>query len=175
MEDSARAADKPQDRNLVERCLVGGFLVRPNPFYANNHLIVQTPGYVAILTEGMHEHRIIPLDGRRHVGAKIRGWLGDSRGRWQGRTLVVETTNFNDQRRFYGATRQMRLVERFRRTDEETIAYQVTVTDPVAFTRPWTVDNALWRLDAMIYEFGCHEGNYGLANILSAARAEERK
>lgn len=174
-EDAERAANRPEDRTLIERCIAAGGLFQPNPFYQNNHLIVQTPGYVAILTEAMHEHRIIPLDGRSHVGPNIRGWLGDSRGRLEGKTLVVETTNFNDQRRFHGATREMRVVERFTRQDADTISYRLTVTDSVAFTRPWTVENALWKLDARIYESGCHEGNYGLANILSGARADEKR
>jgi len=167
-------ANGPEDRTIIERCLAAGGLFEPNPFYGNNYLIVQTPGYVAILLEEMDEHRIIPLDGRPHAGSNIRGWLGDSRGRWDGQTLVVETTNFNDQRRFRGATRQMRLVERFTRLDADTIMYRLTVTDPVAFTRPWTLENALWKSDA-IYESACHEGNRGLANILSAARAEEKR
>jgi len=175
MEDDARIADRPDDRTLIERCITAGALFKPNPFYNNNHLIVQAPGYVTIIMENMHEHRIIALDGRSLVGRNIRGWLGDSRGRWEGQTLVVETTNFNDQRHFHGATREMHLVERFTRQDVNTILYQLTVTDPVAFTQPWTVDNALWKLDAMIYESGCHEGNYGLANILSAARADEKR
>ena len=175
MEDAERVADGPDDRTLIERCITAGGLFKPNPFYNNNHLIVQAPGHVAIVMENMHEHRIIALDGRAHVGRNVRGRLGDSRGRWEGQTLVVETTNFNDQRHFYGATREMRLVERFTRQDANTILYQLTVTDPVAFTQPWTVENALWKLDAMIYESACHEGNYGLANILSAARAEEKR
>lgn len=167
--------DGPQDRTLIERCLAAGGLFEPNPFYNNYHYILQTPGYVVIVMEELHDHRIIPLDGRPHVGSNIRHWLGDSRGRWEGQTLVVDTTNFNDQQIFRGATRNLRLVERFTRLDADTILYRLTVTDPATFARPWTVENGLWKSDAMIYESDCHEGNYGLANILSAARAAEKK
>jgi len=169
------AASGPQDRPLIERCLAAGGLFEPNPFYNNYHSILQTPGHVVIVMEELHEHRIIPLDGRPHVGPNIRQWLGDSRGRWEGQTLVVETTNFNDRMLFHGATSKLRLVERFTRLDANTIMYRLTVTDPATFTGPWTVENALRRSDAMIYESDCHEGNRGLANILSAARAEEKK
>lgn len=102
-------ANGPEDRTQDERCLTTGGLFDPNPFYNNNHLIVQSPGYVVILTEMLHEHRVIPLDGWARLGATIGQWLGVSRGRWERQTLVVETTNFNDQRRFRGATRHMRL------------------------------------------------------------------
>jgi hypothetical protein len=167
-------ANSPEDRTVDERCITTGGLIDPNPFYNNNHLIVQSPGYVVILTEMMHEHRVIPLDGRPRLGVNIRQWLGDSRGRWEGQTLVVETTNFNDQRLFRGATRNMRLLERFTRLSADTILYRATVTDPATFARPWTVENGL-RKSIGLYEVGCHEGNYGLANILRAARAEEKR
>ena len=168
-------ANNPQDRTQIERCLAAGGLFEPNPFANNYHYILQSPEYVVIVMEELHDHRIIPLDGRPHVGSNIRSWLGDSRGRWEGQTLVVETTNFNDRMLFHGATSQLRLVERFTRRDANTIIYELTVTDPVAFTRPWKVENALRKSNAEIYESDCHEGNYGLANILSAARAEEKK
>lgn len=167
-------ADGPEDRAEAERCLTTGGLFVPNPFYNNFHQIVQTQGYVAIITEMMHEVRIIPLDGPP-LGPGIRQWLGDSRGRWEGQTLVVETRNFNDQRLFRGATREMRLVERFTRIDAETISYQLTVTDPETFSAAWTLENALRKVNSPIYEVGCHEGNYGLAGILSGARAEEKR
>jgi len=169
------AADGPEDRTEAERCLTTGGVFVPNPFYNNYHQIVQTQGHVVILTEMMHEARIIPLDGRPHVGAGIRQWLGDSRGWWEGQTLVVETTNFNDKRLFRGATRNVRLVERFTRLDADTIAYQLTVTDPETFATPWTLENALRKADGVLYEVACHEGNYGLAGILSGARAEEKR
>jgi hypothetical protein len=135
---------------------------------------VQAQGYVVIITEMMHEVRVVPLDRRPHVGANIRQWLGDSRGWWDGRTLVVETRNFNDKRLFQGATRHLTLVERFTRLDDDTIEYRLTVSDPATFAQPWTIENSLHRGDGMLYEVGCHEGNIGLAGILSGARAQER-
>jgi hypothetical protein len=168
-------ANAPHDRSLLERCLAAGGLLEPNPVYSNYHRIVQTPEHVVIVSEELHDHRIIPLADRRHVGANIRQWLGDSRGRWEGQTLVVETTNFNDQMRFHGATERLRLVERFTRRDVNTIIYEATLTDAATFSRPWKIENALHKSDSMMYESNCHEGNYSLANILSAGRAEERQ
>jgi hypothetical protein len=168
------AADGPEDRAEAERCLTTGGLFIPNPFYNNYHQIVQTQGYVAILTEMMHEARIIPLDKRPHIGPGIGQWLGDSRGRWEGQTLVVETTNFNDRRLFRGATRHLRLVERFTRLDADTIDYQLSVTDPATFATAWTLQNPLRRTHNRLFEVACHEGNYGLAGILSGARAQEK-
>jgi hypothetical protein len=168
-------ASEPADRTLDERCITTGGLFVPNPFYNNYHQIVQGPGYVVILTEMMHEARVIPLDRRPRLGAAIQQWHGDSRGRWEGRTLVVETTNFNDKRLFQGATRDLHLLERFTRTDENTISYRLTVTDPKTYAKPWTLENSLWRTEERMYEVACHEGNYGLANILSGARAQEKR
>ena len=167
--------DKPADRTLDERCITTGGMYVPNPFYNNYHQIVQGPGYVVLLTEMMHEARIVPLDRRPRLGSAIRQWHGDSRGGWEGRTLVVETTNFNDRRLFQGATKELRLIERFTRIDNDTIDYRLTVTDPSTYSKPWTVENSLWRTDERMYEVACHEGNYGLANILSGARAQERR
>jgi len=167
--------DKPADRTLDERCITTGGMYVPNPFYNNYHQIVQGPGYVVLLTEMMHEARIVPLDRRPRLGSAIRQWHGDSRGWWEGRTLVVETTNFNDRRLFQGATKELRLIERFTRIDNDTIDYRLTVTDPSTYSKPWTVENSLWRTDERMYEVACHEGNYGLANILSGARAQERR
>jgi hypothetical protein len=166
-------ANGPEDRTETERCLTSDGIFMPNPFYNNLHQIVQGPGYVAILSEMMHEVRVVPLDARPHVGATVRLWLGDSRGWWDGQTLVVETTNFNDERHFRGATRNLRLVERFTRIDENTIDYRLTVTDPETFATPWTIENALRKPEGQLYEVVCHEGNYGLAAILSGARADE--
>ena len=168
-------ADRPEDRSQTERCVAFGGLFSPNPFYNNYHYILQTPDFVVIVMEEGHDQRIIPLDGRPHVGSNIRSWMGDARGRWEGRTLVVETTNYNDRMLFRGATRNLRTVERFTRVAADAIDYQVTFTDPATFSSPWTVENTLWKSNSMIYEGDCHEGNYGLANILSAARAEEKK
>jgi hypothetical protein len=183
-------ANVPEDRTLAERCITTDGLLVPNPFYNNYFQIVQAPGYVAILTEMMHEVRVIPLDPstgpgspraqsrgdrRPHVGSDVRMWSGDSRGWWEGQTLVIETTNFNDQKRFRGASSQLRLVERFTRLDADTIEYRLTVTDPVTFAEPWTIENGLRRADGGIYEVACHEGNIGLRGILAGARAQEAK
>jgi hypothetical protein len=168
-------ADRPEDRTQAERCITTDGLLVPNPFYNNYFQIVQAPGYVVILTEMMHEARIIPLDGRPRLGDGVRGWHGDSRGRWEGKTLVVETANFNDKRLFRGSTGQLRLVERFTRRDDATIDYRLTVTDPATFTQPWTLENALRKGDGAMYEVGCHEGNIGLRGILAGARVQEKQ
>jgi len=168
-------ANVPEDRNLAERCITTDGLLVPNPFYNNYFLIVQAPGHVAIVTEMMHEVRVIPLDRHKHAGPGVRMWSGDSRGWWEGQTLVVETTNFNDRKRFRGASEQLHLVERFTRLDADTIEYRLTVTDPVTFARPWTIENGLRRADEGIYEVACHEGNIGLRGILAGARAQESK
>jgi hypothetical protein len=168
------AADWVVDRAQPERCLITDGLFVPNAFYNNFHQIVQAPGHVVILSEMFHEARVIKLDRSPHAGAGVRMWQGDSRGWWEGRTLVVETTNFNDRRLFRGATGQMRLVERFTKLDADTVDYRLTITDPATFTRPWTIDNALRKGDGELYEVGCHEGNVGLRGILAGARAEEQ-
>jgi len=166
-------ANAPGDRTLAERCITTDGILVPNPFYNNYFEIVQAPGHVAIVTEMMHEVRVIPLDSRPHVDSGVRMWMGDSRGWWEGETLVVETTNFNDRMRFRGATAKLHLVERFTRLDADTIEYRLTVTDPETFTRPWTLVNGLHRADGGIYEVACHEGNIGLRGILAGARAQE--
>jgi hypothetical protein len=180
---AAHPADGPEDRWLTERCILFGATIPmlPEP-YNNNYLIVQTPDTVTILTEMNHDLRVIPLDGRPHVSEDVRQWIGDSRGRWEGDTLVVETTNFtfNDQSRFgvgflNGLTDEhLRVVERFTRTDAETLTYQAAIEDPTVFARPWTVEMSMNRTDGPLYEVACHEGNYGMFNILSGHRAEER-
>jgi len=166
-------ANTPEDRTLSERCITTDGLLVPNPFYNNYLEIVQAPGYVAIVTEMMHEVRVIPLDRRPPVGDGVRMWSGDSRGWWEGRTLVVETANFNEKKMFRGASAQLHLVERFTMLDSDTIEYRLTVTDPETFTQPWTLVNGLWRADGGIYEVACHEGNVGLRGILAGARAQE--
>ena len=168
-------ANAPEDRNFAERCITTDGLLVPNPFYNNYFEIVQSPGSVAIVTEMMHEVRVIPLDGRPHVGAGVRMWSGDSRGWWEGQTLVVETRNFNNKMLFRGASSELHLVERFTRLDADTIEYRLTVTDPATFTRPWTLVNGLRRADGGIYEVACHEGNIGLRGILAGARAQEAR
>jgi hypothetical protein len=167
----------PEDLDVYSRCIIRSALPRLSTGYNNNYEIVQAPGYVAILQEQIHDTRIIPLDGRPHLAGAVRQWLGDSRGRWEGDTLVVETTNFTDEARgstFRDATRNMVLVERFRRVDAETIDYQFTVSDPDTWTRPWTVKMPWSKVDGLMYEYACHEGNYGLANTLRSARAAEK-
>jgi len=170
----AHPADSWEDLSLFTRCLTRGLPSAMMPgFYNHNYHILQTPEYVAILVEMIHETRIIPLDGRPHVAPRVRQWLGDSRGRWEGHTLVVETTNFSDKMSFRGSGPEMRLVERFTRVDADTIDYQFTVTDPATFTQPFTVSIPMTTLDNPIYEYACHEGNYGIVNILAGHRAEE--
>ena len=168
-------ANVPEDRTEAERCITTDGLLVPNFFYNNYFEIVQAPGYVAIVTEMMHETRVIPLDRSPHVGAGVRMWSGDSRGWWDGETLVVETKNFNDKKRFRGASDQLQTVERFTKLDADTIEYRLTVTDPVTFSKPWTLVNGLRRADGGIYEVACHEGNIGLRGILAGARAQEAK
>jgi hypothetical protein len=176
-------ADSAADRWLTERCILFGGAVPmfPEP-YNNNYKIVQTPDNVTILIELNHETRVIPLDGPPPLPVEIQQWIGDSRGRWEGDTLVVETRNlkFNEQSRFGVqylngiSDENLHVVERFTPTDDDTILYQATIEDPTVFTRPWTVEIPLRRTPGPIYEVACHEGNYGLANILSGHRAEER-
>jgi hypothetical protein len=173
------AADSWEDRNLGERCLTRGAPKLPGG-YNNNFLILQGPGHVAILQEMIHEVRVIPLDGRPHVPQNVRQWLGDSRGHWEGNTLVVDTINFRDEIRSNafnccgGAGANLHLVEHFTRVDNDTIDYQYTVDDPATFARPWTVAVPLTKTPGPIYEYACHEGNYGMVGILSGARAEEK-
>jgi hypothetical protein len=168
-------ADAPEDRTLAERCITTDGLLLPNPFYNNYFEIVQSPGHVAIVTEMMHETRLVPLDPRPHVGSGVRMWSGDSRGWWEGETLVVETRNFNDKKLFQGATAHLHTVERFTRLDADTIEYRLTVTDPATFTRPWTLVNSLHRGEGGMYEVACHEGNIGLRGILAGARVQEKQ
>jgi hypothetical protein len=163
------------DRNLVERCIFYDGIVTPNPFYLNNHQIFQTRDYIAFVSEVLHVTRVIPLDGRPQLGGSLRLWFGDSRGRWEGETLVIETHNFNDKRAIRGATKGLKLVERFTRVDANTIDYQATLTDPAIYTQPWTFVNTMTRTKGPLYEYACHEGNYGMVNILAGARADEAK
>jgi hypothetical protein len=176
-------ADGPADRWLTERCIIFGATVPmlPEP-YNNNYQIVQTPDHVTILVEMNHDARVIPLDGRPHAPGEIEMWKGDSRGRWEGDTLVVETRNlkFNEQSRFgVGylnglSDENLRVVERFTRTGEDTLMYQATIEDPTVFARPWTIEIPMGRSEGPLFEVACHEGNYGLRFILSGHRAEER-
>ena len=171
-----RPADGPEDRSLADRCIVRGTSGPPMlpAGYSNNYRFVQTPDVVVILVEMIHDARIIPLDGRAHLGANVRQMLGDPRGRWEGRTLIVETTNFTDKTNFRGSGQNLRVTERFTRTDEGTLLYQFTVDDPQSFTRPWSGEIPMKKVAGPIFEYACHEGNYSMANILSAARHDER-
>jgi hypothetical protein len=181
--EAVSPADGPEDRWLTERCILFGAKVPmlPEP-YNNNYRIIQSPGFVTILVEMNHDARIIPLDGRAHLASGIQQWTGDSRGRWEGTTLVVETTNlkFNHQSRFgVGylnglSDERLRVVERFTIADANTLTYRATVEDPSVFLRPWTVEVSMARTAGPLFEVGCHEGNYGMFNILSGHRAEER-
>jgi hypothetical protein len=143
--------------------------------YNNNYQIVQTHDYVMILVEMIHDVRIIPLDGRPHLDPSIRLLMGDPRGHWEGNTLVVDTTNFSDQTNFRWAGKNMHLIERFTRVAPDAILYEFTVDDPTTFTKPWTAALLMNKAEGPIYEFACHEGNYGMTGILSGARAQEKK
>ena len=171
-----RGLDSWEDRPLAERCLVGfnsGPPMMPSAY--NNYVqLIQAPDHVVIFNEMIHDARVVPLDGRPHLPARIRQWMGDSRGRWEGETLVVETANFSDRTRFRGSTEQLRLTERFTRVDADTLRYEFTVDDPTTFTRPWTARIPMTRSNGVLYEYACHEGNYGITNILSGARAQEK-
>jgi hypothetical protein len=172
-----RPADGPEDRSLADRCIVRGTSGPPMlpAGYSNNYRFVQTSDVVVILVEMIHDARIIPLDARPHLGRNIRQLLGDARGRWEGRTLVVETTNFTDRTNFRGSGQNLRVTERFTRADPDTLLYQFTVEDPQSFTRPWSGEIPMKKVDGPIFEYACHEGNYSMANILSAARHEEKR
>jgi hypothetical protein len=150
----------------------------PGP-YNNLIQIFQSPGYVVIVNEMVHDTRIVPLDPRPHLREAFRLWMGDSRGRWEGQTLVVETRNFTDHGTgTFGLPglidRNMRLVERFTRTNDNVLMYRFTVNDPTVWTRSWSAEVPMTRIDGFVMEYACHEGNYGLANILAGARAEEK-
>jgi hypothetical protein len=171
---SDRTFHGPEDFDVYTRCIVRAGLPRVPTGYDNNYQIVQSPGLVAILQEQMHETRVIPLGPRAHLDSSVRQWLGDSRGHWEGDTLVVETSNFSDQTSFEGSTPNMRLIERWRRVADDRIDYSFTVEDPATWTRPWSARIA-WNKVAMLYEYACHEDNYGLYGILAGARAQEQK
>jgi hypothetical protein len=167
--------DSYQDRPLADRCLVGfnsGPPMIPGA-YNNNVQILQAPGTVVIINEMVHNARIIPTDGRPHTA--LRQWSGDSRGRWEGDTLIVETINFRRETSLQGSTADTRLVERFTRIDAGTIRYEFTVSDPTSYTQSWSAMVPLTRIPGPLFEYACHEGNYALPNILAGARAQEKK
>jgi hypothetical protein len=170
-------ADSYEDRSLYDRCITRGLPGSMMPaIYGDSYRIVQGSGYVAIQYEMVHETRVIPLDGRPHVGHGIRLDMGDARGHWEGDTLVVETTNFKDRSAYRQANPEtLRLVERFTRTAPDKIKWTVTVDDRTTWVRPWTFAVPLTIADTEpIMEYACHEGNYAMTNILNGARAEER-
>ena len=178
-------ADSYTDRNSSDRCIVGfnaGPPITPLAYNQNMQLF-QTPDYVVIHTEMVHTSRFVPLDGRPALDDGIRLWSGDSRGRWEGDTLVIESANFNEQRQWIpltsggsgvASTADMTLVERFTRIDEDTLEYTFTVTDPDTWATPWTASMPMQRADVPLFEYACHEGNYSMEGILSGARADDR-
>jgi hypothetical protein len=169
--------DSWSDRPLQERCILYHG-VPPLPTGYNNHFqIVQAPGTVALLSENIHDVRIVPVDGRPAPPPALRQWNGVSRGRWEGDTLVVETTNYHEKTtfRFPVATETLRAVERFRRTGANRIDYRYTISDPTTYTRPWTVELPLNRIAGPVLEYACHEGNHSLPNVLAGARFQEQE
>ena len=173
--------DSYAEISVVTRCITRGM---PNAMlpggYNNNYQIVQAPGVVVLLMEMMHEPRIIHLDGRPHIGQNLKQWMGDSIGHWEGNTLVVDVTNFPDRDVTgfgvpyrWGETSHLHLIERFTRIDADTIDYQVTVDDPWMFTKQWTASIPMVKSEGPIFEYACHEGNYGLVGILKSSRASD--
>ena len=169
-------ADSPQSRSLADRCILGFNAGPPmTPGAYNNYVqITQAPGLVTLLVEMVHDVRVVSVDGRPRLPSAIRQYKGDSRGRWEGRTLVIETTNFLRETSFRGSSANLNLVERFTRIDANTLLYEFTVNDPRTWTKPWTAAIPMKKVDAPIYEYACHEGNYALRNILAGARAQEK-
>ena len=171
-----RVTAGPEDRPLWERCVIGfnsGPPMLPSA-YNNNVQLFQTPDHVVILNEMVHNARIVPLDGRPHLSSDIRQQVGDSRGHWDGDTLVVESTNFLRETGFTGSGAGLHLVERFSRADADTLVYEFTVEEPENFTQPWTTVIPMRRNIEPMFEYACHEGNYGMTNLLAGARADER-
>jgi hypothetical protein len=180
--------DHPEMRPLADRCLVSfgsnaGPPMLPNYFYNNNYTIVQTKDHVMILSEMNHDARIIRVGATAHAPSNVRPWFGDSIGRWEGDTLVVETTNIHPMQlaqtsilwAYRGASENLKVTERFTRTGPETIVYRFTMEDPDTFTAPFTGELPFTRLDEMVYEYACHEGNYAMTNILGGERSKERR
>jgi hypothetical protein len=168
-----------EDLNIFDRCITRSLPGAMLPgFYNHYYQILQTPDHVVLMVEMIHDVRIIPLKNEPHPGPGIRLWMGDSRGRWEGDTLVVETTNMNDKVKgnsmtYFGVGADLRLIERLTRIDENSIDYRFTVESPGSFTKPWTAVVPMWRTKDKIFEYACHEGNHAMPNSLSGARAEE--
>ena len=169
-------ADSWVDRSAYDRCILGfnaGPPITPGGYNQNLHLF-QTPDHVVLVTEMVHTVRVVPLDGRPALSDGVRQWSGDSRGHWEGETLVVEPSNFNDQRGWRGSTTNMKLVERYTRVDADTLDYEFTVIDPETWTSSWTASIPMRRSLNPMYEYACHEGNHSMDGILAGRRAEER-
>ena len=169
-----RPAEGPEDRSLGERCITRGS-PQVQAGYQSYYQIVQTPTAVMIMTEMFHDVRVINLENRPHVPAAVHEWLGDSRGHWEGHTLVVDTTNYRPRAFQSISSENLHITERFTRQDAETIRYEITVNDPDTWTKPWSLTIPLQRSAQPVYEYACHEGNIGLAGILAGARADEAK
>jgi hypothetical protein len=171
-----RPAEGPEDRNLWERCILApnaGPPMLPSA-YNNNVQIFQTPTHVVVYNEMINDVRVIPLDNRPHIAGNIRQWKGDSRGRWEGDTLIIDTTNFRADSAFRGASAGLQLTERFTRVAPDTLLYEFTANDPATWTKPWSVALPMNKTEGPVYEYACHEGNYGIVNILTGARAQEK-
>jgi hypothetical protein len=181
-QDRLHGFDGADSLGMWVRCITVGLPMLPGP-YNNNIQIVQGAGYVVVIREMIHEARVIPTDGRPHAPPSVRSYIGDPRGHWEGDTLVVDTTNFADKYNYFRTrdypreafTPGLHLVERFTRTDANTLNYEATVDDPAAFTKPWTVQFPLTATEGPVFEYACHEGNYGMADSLSGTRADEKK
>jgi hypothetical protein len=169
-----RVPSGPEDLALRIRCITRGLPMVPTP---NNNFfqIVQSAGYVTILQEMMYEARVIPLDQRPHAPQAVRAYMGDPRGRWEGDTLVIDTTNFIGKNDFLGADDGLHLIERLTRVDEDTILYKFTVDDPTAFTKPWSAEIPMRKTQEGLFAYECHEGNYTMLNALAGARAAEKR
>jgi len=182
---AAKAAQRPPQSatyDMVQNIVIGSRCIYQGagppmlpPGYNPGYQIIQGENYVMILIEAGHETRIIPLDGRPHPPKTVREWLGDSRGHWEGNTLVVETTNFNDRVNFRGASENLKVIERFTRTADDTIRYQFTIDDPSTWEKTWSAELPFTKMDGPIFEHACHEGNYGIANTLAGVRAQEKR
>jgi len=172
-----RDAHGPEDRGAFERCILGFNAGPPmNPSaYNNNMQVFQTDNHFVILAEMVHDARIIPIDGHDHLPDRLHQWKGDSRAHWDKNTLVVETKNFTDKTSFRGSGSGMLLIERFTRTAPDTLLYEYTVHDADSFARSWSVAVPMHKSEQPLYEYACHEGNYGMLNLMQSARAEERK
>ncbi len=170
-----RPAHGPEDRNVWERCIVGGNAGPPMApsAYNNNVQLFQAPGVVVIFNEMIHDARVVPIDGRPHLPDHVRQWRGDPRGHWEGQTLVLESTNFNGKTAYRGSGADLRLTERFTRVGSDRLLYEFTIDDPASFEVPWTVAIPMKATEGPIFEYACHEGNYGMVNLLAGARAQD--